>query len=553
MIKNPPTNVAGYDPTANTAGCEWDGEAAALAVEFFPEVLTHPDRSPGAAAGAPLHLEQWQRDYIATLYGWKRPDKTRRYQESAFFVPRKNGKTTLFAGVALYEMFAMGRQGAQFYSAATEKEQASLVFRIAAAMVRKSPTLSRFLECIDSTRRIVFKRAGSYYRAIPSEAASAHGFKPACVFFDELHTQTNRELFDALSTGFGSTVDPLFCVFSTAGWDRHSLCYQTWQRARRVRDTNGSDDPYFLPLIYEPSEGADWKSEDTWRACNPNLEKSVDLNFLRKECRKAIELPAYENTFRNLYLNEWTEQAVRAIAMDQWDRCGLGDGDRAMNPVEWRRHWRAALKGKQCVGALDLGSTGDLTALSLLFGHRPPFTVLPFFWVPRESAALRERRDRVPYAEWIKAGFVLPTEGTTTDYDKVRADINALASEFGIREITIDRLFQGAQLATQLAADGHEVTAFGQGFMSMAAPTKQVLELIANGGIRHGNNPVLRWNASNAATEQDSAGNLKFSKKKSTERIDGIVTLTMAVGRAIALGPPATSKPYSGSGTGVWG
>lgn len=272
--------------------------------------------------------------------------------------------------------------------------------------------------------------------------------------------------------------------------------------------------------------GDDWTSPETWEKANPNLGISIKLEDLAAECEKAKAIPGYENTFKRLHLDIWTEQDVRAIPMNAWDACGGG-----VDPVEWRREQLESLLHQPCVGGLDLGSTGDLTALVLLFGESKPFTLLPFFWVPQESAVKRERRDHVPYPQWIKQGFIFPTPLTMTDYDKVRLDINKLADDYGIRELAVDRLFQGAQLCMQLGRDGLPVQAFGQSFLMFAAPTKFFLELIMCDGIRHGNNPVLRWMAANAATDDDAHGNLKFDKKKSLERIDGIVASVMALGR----------------------
>lgn len=528
-IKRPPTNIAGYDPTRDSAGYEWDGIAAARAVDFFPDVLTHPDDSPGAKAGTPITLMPMQTDYIATLYGWKVAGnlEQRRYQETVFFVPRKNTKTTTFSGITLYEQTCMKRMGAQFYSAATEKDQASLVFRIAASMVRKSPVLSKMLKVIDSTRRIVCQKLSNFYRAIPSEAASAHGFKPAFVTFDELHTQVNRDLYDALRSGFGSTVNPLFAAISTAGTNRRTICWDIWHRARQVRD-GIIKDPTMLPLIYELKDGEDWHDEEVWKRCNPGIGQSVSLEFLRKEHRAACEMPAYENTFRNLYLNEWTEQAVRWLPMDKWR---LGNGA------------LPDLAGAPCWGGLDLSTTTDLSALVLAFPVDGRIFLLCWFWAPEERARQRANRDRVPYLDWAKRGFLTLTPGDVIDYDMIRRDINQIAQIYNIQEIAIDR-WNAAQITTQLAGDGINVMAFGQGYASMSPAAKEFEKVVLGGQIQHGGHELLTWHAANVAIEQDAAGNIKPSKKKSTERIDGIVAAVMAVGRAATAEPQATGPLF---------
>lgn len=532
-IEKPPTDIGGYNPLLTAGDCTWDGVAAADAVDFFPAVLRHPDDSPGAKAGTPIHLMPMQRDYLATLYGWKWKDGTRRYQETCWFTPRKNAKTTTFGGITIYEQTAMKRIGAQLYSAASEREQASLVFRIAAAMVRKSPLLMKMLEVIDSTRRIVCKRFGSFYRAIPADAASAHGFKPAVVVIDELHTQKNRELYNALGSGFGSTVNRLFASISTAGSDRKTICWDVWKRARDVRDGLNKD-PRFLPLIYELKEGEDWHDEKVWLRCNPGIGQSISMDFLREEHQKAIDMPWYENVFRNLYLNQWVEQETRWISMDRWRECG---GE------------LPNLEGRECWGGLDLSSTEDLTALVLAFPMEDgSICLLCRFWIPSATARMRVRRDGAPYLQWAKDKLVTLSDthqGLSVDYGLVRREINALREKYNIRKIGIDR-WNATQLALELEGDGFDVEPFGQGYASMSAPSKEFQRLVLGKLLRHGNNDALTWMAGNVATEWDAAGNIKPSKEVSNERIDGIVAAVMAVGLASKAEPEDYWNPADG-------
>jgi phage terminase large subunit-like protein len=512
----PPKNLNGYDPLRTAGDCVWNPAAAQRAVDFFREVLTHPDDSPFTVAGQPFDLVKWQADYVATLYGWKRPDGTRRYRESMACLPRKNGKSTLAAGIVLYELTANGRQAAQIYSAAQTRDQAGLVYSMASKMAANSRLLSAMLSSIASTKRIVYKGNGSFYRAIPADAGPVHGTKPAVVIFDELHTQKNRDLYDALKTGQGATVDPLFISITTAGHDRHSICYDLWTRARQIRDGE-NDNPYFLPLLFELDEAADWTDESTWAACNPNLGKSISIEFLRDECSRAKESPAYENTFRNLYLNQWTEQAVRWLSMEKWDAC---------NETPEQADARPAYAG------LDLSTNVDLTAFVIVLpGDDGTYDVYPYFWIPEESMRARCRRDGVPYDIWAKQGVIKTTPGNAIDHDTIRRDINELREKFNIREIAADR-WNANQIITQLGGDGFEIAEFGQGYASMSSPAKALEALVLERKLRHGGHPVLRWNAANVAIEQDAAGNIKPSKAKSTERIDGIVALTMAIGRA---------------------
>lgn len=521
-IPNPPTNIAGYDPTRAAGDCTWDGEAAARAVDFFPEVLTHPDDSPTTRAGQPFALQPWQADFVATLFGWKRPDGTRRFTEAMVPVPRKNGKTALAAGIALFGLCAEARPSSQIYSAAMDRDQASAIYRTASRMAKQNPALLKRLNCVDSTKRITYNRLGSFYEALSGDADTGHSRKPFFVLFDELHTQKTRKLYDNLRTGMGSSINRLFASITTAGHDRHSICWEVWQHARKVRDGFASD-PYFLPCIYELPEGAAWDDEEVWHLCNPNLGVSISLDFLREECQRAKDSPAYENTFRNLYLNQWTEQACRWLSMDKWRACGTFD------PEE--------LAGAPCWGGLDLSTTTDLSALVLAFRlNDGSIALLCRFWAPEEGAKRRAQRDRAPYLQWAKDGLLTLTPGDTVDYDAIRAEINELHEHYNIQEIAVDR-WNASQLTAQLTGDGLPMLAHGQGYASMSAPAKEFEKLVIAGNLRHGGNEVLTWCAANVAVEQDAAGNVKPSKAKSTERIDGIVAAVMAVGRAAASEP----------------
>lgn len=525
--------IPGYDPFAQADGCWFDEKIADKALRFARSLKY----TEGKDAGQPFVPSPFQEAIIANLFGWqmKDPDTgatVRRYREILLYIPRGNGKTVFAAVLCLIVLFLDKEPGMQVYGAAASRDQAGLLYRHAKAMVNQAPALDKRAKIYDATKCITLRLDPlSFYRAIAAEAPTSHGFKAHAAFVDELHALPNRELVDVLKSSMGTRTQPITFFLTTADWMRESICNEVYEYACRVRDNSqdknlGTNDPRFLPVIFEAQKDDDWKSEAVWAKANPNLGVSVKLSFLRDECKRACEVPAYENTFRRLYLNQRTEQDTRAIPMDQWGACG-----READPLEWRKAALERLRGKQCFAGLDLGATNDLTALVLLFYDEKPYAVLPFFWAT-EDAVERRRKNRVPYDLWVSQGLMTATEGNVTDYDVVRTDVNKLADAYGIRDLAIDRLFQGAQLATQLMADGLNVTAFGQGFASMAAPAKRLLELIAAGELDHGNNPVLTWMAGNASSKQDPAGNIKFDKSTSGDKIDGIVALTMAVGRA---------------------
>jgi phage terminase large subunit-like protein len=513
----------------------FDEEAAELAVSFFPRFLTHVK---GEWAGQPFDLDAWQRDQIIRpLFGWKRADGTRRYRTVYVEVPRKNGKSSLAAGIALILLYADKEPGAEVFSCAADRDQAAIVFDLAKQMVLSSQELSAISEIY--RRSIVVPRTGSAYHVLSADVATKHGKNASGVIFDELHAQPSRELWDVLNTSTGARRQPVTLAITTAGYDRQSICWEVHEYARRIKEGIIEDDS-FLPVIYGTPEDADWKDEKVWLAANPGLGVSVKLDYLRQEAKRAGETPTYQNTFRRLHLDQWTQQNQRFIDLAQWNACSEApDLDK--------------LKGRYVTAGLDLSSTTDLTAFVIVIPPETergaPIDVLAWFWMPEENIAKRAKKDGVPYDVWVRDGLIEATPGNVIDYDAIRARIKGLKGTYYFHEIAIDR-WNATQIATQLQMDGYTVVPFGQGFKDMSAPTKDLEALLIAKKIRHGGNPVLRWMADNTSVRMDPAGNLKPDKAKSNGRIDGIVALIMAIGRA-NVNPP-TGCVYGGSGPTIW-
>lgn len=510
--------IPGYDPHRDAKGFTFNDELATKAIQFI-ESLTHVK---GEKARTPFLLEDWQKAIVANLFGWVSPAGTRRFKECFLFVPRKNGKTPLAAAIILYLLFEDGEHGAEVYGAASEFHQATLVFQHAAGMIRQNAAL--FDRCkiyAGQAKAIQLKQDYSTYKVVSREASSQHGFNSSAYVIDEVHALPDSELLDVLATSTGARRQPLALLISTSDFEREgSPCNAKHDYASKVRD-GVIVDPRFLPVIYEASPEDDWTTESTWRKANPNYGVSVSAEYLAEACKKAQETPRFENTFKRLHLNIRTQNNTLWLPLDKWDLC------RGPDILE------SELEGRECWAGLDLASTRDLTAFVMAFPNDDDsITLIPRFWIPGDTAADRERKDRIPYTDWIRQGWITPTPGNVCDYAKVRADIVALSHRFNLVEIALDRLFQGDALGQQLSGeDGLNVIAHGQGFLSMAAPTKKFEELVIGAKLRHGGNPVLRWHASNVSVELDAAGNIKPSRKKSTEKIDGIVAAIMAVGR----------------------
>ena len=492
----------------------FDQRAATIAERFFDRMLVHIE---GPLAGQPFILEPWQRTIVRDLWGWKTVDGRRRYRKVYLEVPRGNGKSTFAAGLALLLMAVDGERSAKVYSAAADKHQAAIVFETAQKMVEASPFLQPRIKAYRN-RTMEFPETSSRYITLSSDAYTKHGLNPHGIVFDELHAQPNRELYDVLNTAMGKRRQPLMIMITTAGYDRNSICWEQHEYARQVQE-GIVDDPTFYPAIWSSSEDDDWTSPETWRKANPNYGVSVREEFLRQECITAVASPAYQNTFRRLYLNQWTQQENRWLDMRAWDSCNAPLPD---------------LRGRVCYGGLDLATTTDIGALVLAFPpehDQEPTWLLPFFFIPEANMRERVLRDRVPYDAWVRDGLVVATPGNVTDYGYIEAHIMGLMEQYEIREVAFDR-WGAAQITQDLTAAGLTVVGMGQGFASMSAPSKELMRLVLSGGIGHGGNPVLRWMADNVTAEQDAAGNVKPSKAKSREKIDGIVASIMAIDRA---------------------
>jgi len=529
----------------------FDAAAADRACEFFPRFLRH---TKGEWAGQPFVLEPWQTVIVREFFGSKRrADGLRRYRTLFLFVPKKNGKSSFAAGLALCVLYIDGEPGAEVYSLAGDREQANIVFDQAKKMVEASTALASRTQIFK--RELFVQATLSYYRVLSADVPSKHGLNPHGVFFDELHVQDNREMWDTVRTGVAARRQPVIVAMTTAGYDKKTLCGEMYDKAVAVRDGLVQDDA-FLPVIYGIRKGEDWEDPEVWRRVNPNFGVSVKLDDFEQQYREAKESPAFQNTFRRLRLNEWMQQSVRWLDAKKWAACAGAVGWAEMG---------AALKGRPCFAGIDLSTVTDLSALLLLFdstieadapdypdedeaekwgkGERipgweygdplPAYDALPFFWCPEEGVRIRSKKDRAPYDAWRQAGALIATEGDAVDHGAIRKRVKELGQDFLIQEIAVDA-WNAHKLITELEQeDGFTIARVSQGFGSMTAPTKELDVLYRRRQIRHGGHPVLAWCADNVSLDKDAYDNWKPSKKKSRERIDGIVALVMALSRAL--------------------
>ncbi len=534
------TGIPGYNPfDCDPALYRFDEQLAQRAVDFFPACLTHVK---GSLAGKPFELARYQIPVVAAAFGFVRVDDgMRRFQRVFIYVPRKNGKTTLCAGLVLYATFCDNEPGAEVYSAAADRDQAAIVFGIAKQMVLNHPELTKRARVYQ--RSIVYQPMQAVYKPISAEASTKHGYNTSFAVVDELHAQKNRELTDVMETSTGARDQPMIVFITTADYDRPSICNEKLDYAKKVRDGVIPDEE-FMPVIYEAEKDDDWTAEDTWLKSNPCLGLSVSRRYIAKECLRAQEDPLFENTFKRLHLNMKTEQAVRLIQMERWDAC-------CQKPVD-----EDALAGQPCWGGIDLSTTIDLSAIVWVFptpdedgdeDSEQSYIVVPRLFVPAENIDARMRRDRVPYPTWAQQGHIIATPGNSIDYRYMRKIINEDADKFSVQEIGFDP-YNASHLVTELGEeDGFEMVQVRQGMLTMSPPTKELLRLLRVERLLLGNNPVMRWNAANISGKTDEADNVKPDKKTSTERIDGVVALIIALSLVIA-SPGSADSIYDDRG-----
>ncbi len=496
----------------------YDKKKADRAVTFI-ENLCH---TKGKWAGKRFWLLPWQEQLIRDIFGIVKHDGNRQFRTAFVEICKKVGKSELAAAIALYLLYADNEPSAEVYGAAADRQQASIVFDVARQMVEMSPALMKRSKLMSATKRIVNYGNAGFYQVLSAEVGSKHGFSISGLVFDEIHTQPNRQLYDVL-TKYSSDArqNPLHFIITTAGNDRHSIAFELHTKAIDILEGRRVD-PTFYPVVYGLKDDEDWEDEANWYKVNPSLGYTVDIERLRDAYREAKQNPADEVTFKWLRMNMWVSSTTSWIP----DAIFMKGNE----PIDMR-----LLEGRDCYAGLDLSSTGDITALVLIFPPRnanEKYILVPFFWVPEETIPQRVKSNSVPYDVWEKQGDLLATEGNVIHYDFIEKFICDLAEKYHILEIAVDR-WNATHMIQNLEDAGFTMVPFGQGFASMSTPTKEFYRLLMEGQIVHAGHPVLRWMAGNVVIETDAAENIKVTKAKSKEKIDGIVASIMALDRCL--------------------
>ncbi len=511
--------------TCDERGLYFDDDAAQRVVDFFA-LLRH---WKGDQAGQPFVLTPLEDFVVRSIFGWKRLDGTRRFRTAYLEWARKNGKTTFAAGIALYMLMADGEAGAEIYSAATKRDQAKIVWKDAAMMVRQSPQLARYCTVYDAIQgvcNISVPRVNGKFEPVGRDADTLDGLNPSCVIIDELHAHRSREVWDVLISGMGARRQPLMLAITTAGlYDPESIGWEQHERARQVLEGLIEDDSLFA-LIAAAEQTDDPFDERSWEKANPHIDDIISREYLRIEAETARSMPTALNAFLRYHLNIWTHQVNRWIPPAAWAKCGWMPA----NPDD--------LRDVRCWGGLDLASVEDLVAFVLVWpdgdmrDEGAKVDVKAWFWVPEETVRTRARQQRASYEAWVRDKWIRTTPGNVIDEETIIADLGRIASQYpGLVDVGFDRW--GSKYITQTLANDHGITcvAHGQGFADMTAPSKRFERLTRDGRLAHGGNPVLAWMANNVAVDTDPSANLKPNKARSGEKIDGITALIMAIGR----------------------
>ena len=484
----------------------FDEVAAKRAVDFI-QLLP---QSIGEFAGQPLKLEGWQVFVISMIFGWKKLDGRRRFKTGYVEIPRKNGKTTLAAAVALYALIADKEAGAQIYFAATKKDQAKICFTEAVNMIKQSGLKKYGVDTF--TNAITFN--GSTAKPLSADEDTMSGLNTHCAIIDELHEHKTSGVVDLITTSIGSRTQPFIFEITTAGKNKKTVCYEHHLLTEQILEGSKTDDSWF-GIIFTIDKEDDWTNPEIWHKANPNLFVSKKIEYMNDQYTKASNMVSYTNTFLQLDLNVWTDSHSRWIEDEIW-MSRISEPD---------------LTGAVCFGGLDLASVRDFSAFVLCF-ELPDETVYfkRYFWIPEYT--YEQRRMNATSTEllrWRESGALKVTAGNAQNQTVILRDIIELHKQYDIKAIGFDR-HKAETLASLLFNEDIEVYAFGQGYVSMSNPTKDLEKAYLNNLCSHDGNPVQRWMMGNVLIISDAAENIKIDKDKSNEKVDGAVAEVMAYG-----------------------
>lgn len=483
----------------------FDDQLYLHAVTFIEEL----EHTVGSYAGSKFQLETWQHFVVANLFGFVKPDGLRRFTRAYVEVPRKNGKSTFSNAIMLYGLLADGESAAQIYSAATKLDQAMMVFTEGARVCKQLDWLADAVHVYNSVNNRRINYGESVYRPLEWNPGKQDGLNTHMAVIDEYHAHSSDELYNVIRNSMGARKQPLLFVITTAGFNRESACYRHRQYCTKVLEGGIKDDALFS-VIYTLDDGDDWTNPNNWAKANPNYGVSVNPRQLEEGLQEAKELSHKEVEFKTKLLNVWTDSAQTWISDQKWQACEIA----------------ADLVG-ECYGGLDLATTGDFCAFSLYWPSSG--AVRTWYWLPEENAKRRNDQQGDAIRNWAREGYIIVTDGNVTDYEVIKHKILELCENHQVKEIAYDR-WNATQIVNDLVSNGVTMYPFGQGWGSMSAPTKEFERLVKTREIKHDGNLVTRWMMGNICLKRDPADNIKIDKSKSGDKVDGPVSIVMALG-----------------------
>lgn len=491
-------------------------EALATRACTFIEHLPHI-KGQWARQRLKITLEDWQVFIVCNLFGWVDKDTgLRRFITCYLEVARKNAKSTLAAGIALYMLAADGEPGAEVYSAATTGDQARIVFDVARQMVLREADFIR--GGIDPQRHgLYMPEDARKFEPLNAEGSTLDGLNPHCTIIDELHAHKRRDVYDVLDTARGARDQSLLASITTAGSDRAGICYEQRTYVVKVLEGVFSDERYF-GVIYTLDDQDDWTDPDVWPKANPNYGVSVLVEDFERSAREAMNKPSAQNNFLTKRLNVWVNADSAWMDMRAWDRCH--------NP---------ALKlddfeGQDCIAAFDLASKVDIAARVLLFKRGKKYAAFGRYYLPEQ--AVDDGRNS-QYSGWSRLGRLTVTDGNVVDYDRIETDLKEDAGRFRLTEVPYDP-FQAMQFSQRMLAEGLPMVEMRATVLNFSEPMKELEKLVLEGNFEHDGDPVLTWMVSNVVCHRDAKDNIYPRKEREENKIDGVVALIMALGRHMA-------------------
>lgn len=427
-------------------------------------------------------------------------------------------------------LFADGESRSEVYSAATVKDQAKICFSDAAEIV-KATDLKKYLSVFRNS--ITYEAKGGMLKPLSSDYGTHDGLNPSCGIIDEFHAHKDSGMFDVIKSAFGARRQPLMFIITTAGFNKAGACFAYRDNVIKVLQGVNRDDSLF-GIVYTLDDKEEWDNPKMWIKANPNLGVSLSVDYLASQVMDVKNRPEAVRNVMTKNVNLWVDAELTWILDEAWMKC-VGTTD------------PADLKGCDCWGGLDLSNVGDITAFVLLFHENDKFQFLPHFWIPEEKMLETIKKENINYDRWVAERYVTVTQGNVVDYDFVKADILRITADYNLKSTAYDR-WNASQTIIDLQNEGMAFSPFGQGFGSMSAPTKQFEAQVLTGEVEHFGNPVLRWMLASTVVQTDPAGNLKPDKRKSIQKIDGIVASIMALGEWMTAQAKDETNPYNERG-----